>query len=678
MKKFMDTHMVRITLVDRKTWENADLYFRLYDTPLAHKWLKHFTKLKEGNHLFREKSFRVSSSITNETDEVGRFNRVVDRINAFYDRKIDRVIDLTNEVLNELHECYEVYGERLQEKLDQKWWNNAWKILTDTPAADVWPGVTFNEDMHYAFLELNELIHTYELRESTDFGTFKRKDNAQGIMIISHDPRTDYELTDEDYTSITPFLKFGHLCLGYNTLGKNLMQMVLDEDIEGIKRGPVPQMTWSDELYVHLFDDADFPGMVSNYKKKWDKLQVTEKTGASFGNWIENKDGYLVIGEMYPHQRMEIYGDETENYKIDFNRFNSIYDISIVNETQAYKKDFPEARVPAWKKPNPLNGKIIDRIDNKRSSIVTWILNDICNYSCRYCPPTLHNGKNYRYTWEEIKPFVNHLFKVYNNPMFSISGGEPTLSPFFPTLVQYIYAKGGYTGITTNLARSERYIADNFKFLTYACCSFHPAFEFLNKTDQNFIEKVKVVETVTCADVRVMMDPLHWDETVNFIERLKIETNANIEIVFIEDQYGNTPKKLTEIGYTDKQLQFINDFKVIQCWDPKFLSTQDYYRSPTGPITVTYEDGATESFGSPQKYINDGQTTFLNYHCKIGAESLFIHQNGNIRRGNCPVGGFVGNISKWKEIDWRQLRKAVICSVMKCHCGADVNITKWR
>lgn len=672
---YITNPVVRLTLVDQETWDFKDIVFLLFDTPIARKWLDYFKKRKKGAHDFRENSFKVADkNKLKDKRELAKFNETIEIINRFYDRPIEYINGLDDRSLNYLHEQYEVYGERLDELLKQDYWKKTHQLNLSEKEKNKWPGERFNEEMHFAFIKLNELIHNLELIMESWSGT----KNPGGVITTSLNPREDFDLTEDDWLSIVKFPKFGDLCLGYNTLGKNLEHIVYDQDHEAVDRNAVYlQETWSDELYVYLNYSSNYPKL-REYKELWDNLEITKKLGYEFGNHVQNREGYIKIGEIHPDVYENFYSSK-DGILIDFTKYNTLYNVEIVPDGQIN----PTERLPQWKKPQKRLGKRIDRIDNNENHIITWILNDICTYNCRYCPPELHNGKNHKYSWEHVEPFINKIFEFYNDKpvMFSLSGGEPTLSPFFPQLVHKIYEKGGYVGITTNLARSNRYIEQNFKYLMYACCSFHPAMEFPAGTADDFIEKLQSVGKVTYPSVRVMMDPLHWDDTVDWIEKVKEKTEAKIELVQIDEQYGSQPKKLAEIPYTEDQLSYINNFEPYDNeWNKKKVIDElnPLYRRPKGEKIISFEDGSTEILRSIAPYINAGQTNFFNYMCKIGSESLFIHQSGKIKRGNCSVGGVIGNIDNWQNIDWKDLKRPVKCDIAKCHCGADVQITKWK
>lgn len=682
-----DKYRIRVTLVDPINWEPLDLYFKLLDSDIAKKWANHFMELKSGGNYIRENSLKTNSNSSNYTlnDCHNILCKIVDNINKFYDQPITRPTEITEDVLNYLHECYEKYGIRNDQRLREKWWDTAYvNIPEDSPFAKRWPGITFNEDMHNSFIKLNEWIHKTESYFNTDFNDT----NPSGVVTYSLSPRTDFPLEDADYDNIEKFLNFGDFCLGYNTLGKNLEHIVLDEDYEALDRNAiVPQTTWSSETFIHLgtrLNGNDVRASLANYKRKWDKLHVSEKTNYIFGEFKKNREGYIKIAEIDERSKSLFFDEERPTrpiVKINFAKYTKVQNIEIVKEDQVDKHG--QGRTPRWK-PIPDNtGKIIEKIESKEA-IVTWILNNVCTYDCRYCPPNLHNGTNPKYDWEEVEPFVDKLFDHYgkqfgNNIRFALSGGEPTVSRFFPELVREIHSRGGSVGMTTNLTRSVRFIEENFGYLSYAACSFHPSMAFTRNDADTFIEKIKVSQKYTDTSIRIMLDPEYWDLTINFIDKLfeDPEVTANVEVVYIQDQYGGSSTKICELSYTTEQQNYITQFvnKNLKINTEKVLAVRK--NSNRNPALVTYEDGTVESLQSPQTLINKGETRFFDYSCSIGKESLFINYDGSFRRANCHVGGsLLGTIENFRDFSWEEIKTPVRCTIGWCACGADVPVSK--
>ena len=676
--------IIRITLMDPDTWDNFDLFFQLYDIPIANKWLKHFTDLTSGPHDYNDRSFKVSSYDRNK--KFKQIKNVIKKINKFYDEKIPEPktfldsygnVRLEEESLNTLHESYERYGERLQEKLAEDWWKDAWeKIPEDSPLAKSWPGTTFNEEINSAFHTLNSLIHTHEV------SPIEKGFNTRGDMQISFNPRTHFLLEEADFYSMSPFLKFGDFCLGYNTLGKNLHHIVIDNDQDAVDRNAVtPQATWSNEVHVRLSPDNNLPFNIHWYSKQWHNLQINEKLGYKFGNFIENREGYIKIGELIWEQSESLYLPSIGILKDTFRKFNTIHSMTVISRDAYFNRppfSGPDSRKPVWKKPKPVIGKKIEHILNPDTSVITWIINDVCTYSCRYCPPVLQNGKNHKYNWHHILPFLTHLFEFYsknNNDrkiIFSLSGGEPTLSPFFSKLVREIHRNSHHVNLSTNLTRSEQFIERTFKHLTQVCASFHPAMVFPNKTEDEFISKLNTSFSLVPTTARIMLDPMYWEQTVEFIERIKEETLVNIDTVIIDEQYGGIGFKLCEIKYTDDQLEFINNFNNIR----QHKGYHGDEKHPAKDIFIKYEDEDQKVFELSEDPIRKGETNFFNYKCHVGKESLFIDRNGQIKRANCHEGGFIGTLDHWQVIDWDALHRPIMCSSLSCLCGGDLMISK--
>ena len=177
-----------------------------------------------------------------------------------------------------------------------------------------------------------------------------------------------------------------------------------------------------------------------------------------------------------------------------------------------------------------------------------------------------------------------------------------------------------------------------------------------------------------------MLDPKYWDLTLNFIDKLFTDDDvtANVEVVFIQDQYGGSEQKICDLSYTPEQIKYINNFvnKNSTKADKKPFSKLPRLKDDTRS-DVFYTDGTSEKLISPQPYINKGETRFFDYSCSIGKESLFINYDGTIRRANCNEGGKnLGSIEEFETMDWDSLGTPLRCTIGWCQCGADVPISK--
>lgn len=295
---------------------------------------------------------------------------------------------------------------------------------------------------------------------------------------------------------------------------------------------------------------------------------------------------------------------------------------------------------------------------------LTWILNNICTNHCAYCPPALHMGTNHHYDWDITKGFVQRLLDRYEKIHVSISGGEPTVSPHFPELVKMFYDAGHTVGITSNAARSPRFWKEISPMLSYVCFSWHPSFE-----DPKFLEKASAALEFTSVSIRVMMDSRYWDKALDFYNKCVALQKFSVEPVRILPEMADR-----HVGddYSEEQLEWLaNASRSHSPFPAQHLPT---FRPAMEGSLFYYDDGSVDNCGDSNLIISSGQNDFRGWACNIGLESLFIHYDGWVRKGNCVQGGHLFHLN---DHDKHELpTTAEICLQKLCHCGTDVNISK--
>jgi len=317
-----------------------------------------------------------------------------------------------------------------------------------------------------------------------------------------------------------------------------------------------------------------------------------------------------------------------------------------------------------------MDKKIIRVIQKDKSLMnLTWVVNNICNNRCSYCVPGLHAGMGHHYSWENAQKFLEALFEKYPKIHCSTSGGEPSISPFFPELVKVFNSSGNTIGVTSNAFKPIEYWEDISKYLYYICFSYHPEFPA-----KNFKEKVIAASFNTFVTIRIMMLPSHWDHCVEVFNSLKDIDTCLVEAVRILDWGG---KNREAHLYTKEQLEWFEDEETLKPHQ-KIIAHLIERREPIELQSHFQFDDCSIVSGmnvNPVQFINAGMTNFKGYVCEIGLKSLFVHYDGKISLGNCDVGGSIGDIENFKDIKWPT--KPVICTKNICHCSTDVNISKW-
>lgn len=311
--------------------------------------------------------------------------------------------------------------------------------------------------------------------------------------------------------------------------------------------------------------------------------------------------------------------------------------------------------------------KKIIKIQQQDESLMhlTWVINNICPNRCSYCPTSLHAGKNHHYEWENAKKFFQILFERYSNIHCSVSGGEPSVSPFFKEIVDIFYQAGHTVGLTSNAAKPVTYWQEISPKLNFICFSYHPEFP-----DNDFIEKITEAGKHTLVTARVMMHPKYWDDSVKMYNKLYEIENIYTESVRILDWQGGSDPDTSV--YSNEQLEWL--YKNIGNQTKKYLSHLHGRRVVNMIPTVHFNDGIIDEKPNTVDYINNGMTNFNGYKCDVGLKSLYISYDGEIMLANCFINGSIGNINDPDNIRWPT--ESVVCNKNLCHCTSDVNIDK--
>lgn len=238
--------------------------------------------LKEDDYKMELKTRLTNVGLNNVTFLMESINGVLTGINGVYDKDLPVFTDtneLDNEILNYLHEEFEVYGDRMQELKDKNIW-------------------TF--DLHENFLALNEFIHMIETAmhgEENNFPNFSALSDFLPAGIFE-------PLVDDDMHFLGDTLNWGGLYTGYNTLGKDWLSIAPENDFEVIERDEVrPQERFSTETWFNFgpdMQDSLRESFYTWYKTLTPELQAKVPIGdlkaLSLGRY---KLGRIIIDETF-------------------------------------------------------------------------------------------------------------------------------------------------------------------------------------------------------------------------------------------------------------------------------------------------------------------------------------------------------------------------------------------
>lgn len=272
------------------------LHFALYDTDLVKRWVEITKKNQQTpesyiNTRFTNLSYsQISKVRTRLTDCLNRINSVYDEPLPLY----EEIEELTTPELNYLHEEFERYGDRFEGLIHTvNWWS---------------------QELHEDFLKLNELIHLHE-----DLLYIKKGDFPNMALLYDYYPQgLHLPILERDKLWLTSMLQWGEVYLGYNTLGKDWMKVVFDEDIEVIERDQVrPQERFAAETWINFGPDSDGVYEIRRLEKFYSKLPenlqkkvpIDDLNKLTFGRF---KLGRIMIDDYF----LSRYGGTFEDYVV--------------------------------------------------------------------------------------------------------------------------------------------------------------------------------------------------------------------------------------------------------------------------------------------------------------------------------------------------------------------------
>jgi hypothetical protein len=236
---------LRVTFLDNNS-NSYDLYFLLHNTSLSRRWQE---LLKEYQ---KDQTTTIHSSLINYSWEslptvVEAMNETIAEINILYDRQLPQnlTIEILNEhILNSLHEEYEIYGTRVQELVDNG---------------------KYTTELHDSFLLLNEQIHIIEkIIENKEI-----KNPSMSVLFDYYPQGLHYSILERDKLFLTTKFSWGGLYLGYNTLGKDWLEVARHNDLEVIERNEVRvQERFAVESWIR-FDIGGQDFSVARRFEKW-------------------------------------------------------------------------------------------------------------------------------------------------------------------------------------------------------------------------------------------------------------------------------------------------------------------------------------------------------------------------------------------------------------------------
>ena len=304
---------------------------------------------------------------------------------------------------------------------------------------------------------------------------------------------------------------------------------------------------------------------------------------------------------------------------------------------------------------------------------ITWLLTNVCNFSCSYCPDDLHSNtskfpSSYSSALKFIKKIADEKNKKGGKVHLDLTGGEVTL---WPLLIEFLGEIKSLSNISieviTNGSRSQSFwkkfckigSPENISLLF----SYHPAF-----CDPNlFYRNLEIVGRKYNVLAVFMLVPEYFHKTKNLFKKVSENLPIDCTVKLARDKFHDT--QFIE-GYNEEMLQFgRNPMKKYNRNRFAFKKERDW------PLKAYIDDRNVQW----KNVVKDKRHRFKGWKCLAGSRRFFINFDGDIYSCSRFVGRnerpfCLGNI--YQE-QYEVMNKPIICPQDYCPCLTDAVAPKY-
>jgi hypothetical protein len=246
---------VRFTF-ELENGQSLQLEYCLQPNSLREKWINEVKSYSKEPNTYL--NLKISNKNYLHLDELKeKINSIVNEINTAYEYEIlvplNRTKDINRTKLNNLHEKFEEYGEYGAGDGGGPWYRG--------------------QRVHDLWLDLNEWIHITETAMETNSEDYPN----YSALVTVYPPYPGKKLEEKDKLFLTTDFSWGHLYLGYNTLGKDYMHVTFDDDVRVITNDQVKvQNMYSSEAWLCFQEKQYFLNETQSQFYRWHKTLKKE------------------------------------------------------------------------------------------------------------------------------------------------------------------------------------------------------------------------------------------------------------------------------------------------------------------------------------------------------------------------------------------------------------------
>jgi organic radical activating enzyme len=306
----------------------------------------------------------------------------------------------------------------------------------------------------------------------------------------------------------------------------------------------------------------------------------------------------------------------------------------------------------------------VERTEPNNYKTVEWMLHNVCNYNCSFCPASTKDGSK---RWLDLQVYKDTckraIIEAGTKPVwFKLTGGEPTLYPKIAELLKFIKDNGGFTYIISNGSRTIRFWKElvDQGTLDFLALTYHPE---QSSDYQHIIDVTNVfVNSPTFVTVNITSIPEFFDKAVFAGNEILNKCATIVNLQQINDEQNM-------LKYSEEQIKILLKYNMVRS---KLLSIKKRSLIPkeflyhSGKIQVKYNDGSTIT-DHAGVFIKKGETFFYGWECDIGQELIRI-EHETVSRAVCGQG------DRWSIYDKSLFASdSLICKQSgQCTCTLDV------
>tara|TARA_A100001015_G_scaffold59146_2_gene65214 strand:+ start:652 stop:1578 length:927 start_codon:yes stop_codon:yes gene_type:complete len=292
---------------------------------------------------------------------------------------------------------------------------------------------------------------------------------------------------------------------------------------------------------------------------------------------------------------------------------------------------------------------------------VQWLIGNICNYNCWYCPDHLHSGDTKIYTEEQLQDGISFLCNLIRakgrKPSIEFVGGEPTRRD---SIIGGLQSSGtnqpGGHRLVTNGSADLEWFKENYIYFSEIEISYHTDWAVKNHIIEvvEFLQKIEEDKPALNIKIHCTNKDSQWQKAINVYEEF-LDREYPVQLKLL---YSNFTKGNQLMPYKNYQLKYYYE-SIGQTWDP----TPTEYKDESGYIPKDRRRNDIEETKTLRhEYDRLGKL------CSSGITQLIVWKNGEVYRGYCKSGGSLGSVIR-KDVVLPD--EPHVCDIPLCKNGFD-------